>query len=100
MMYFIWGLLGAVLGFALQQEFFATVFGAMLGLAWARMSGLRRDIDLARKELAEAKRIFGRSPRTGEAPGGVVPPPVPRRRATSPLPRSRPFRRARPGSMP
>jgi len=51
------------------------VLGAMLGIAWARMSGLRRDIDLARKELAEAKRIFGRSPRSGEAPGAVVPPP-------------------------
>ena len=76
MMYVIWGLVGALLGFALQQEFFTTVFGAMLGIAWARMSGLRRDIDLARKELAEAKRIFGRSPRTGEAPGAVAPTPA------------------------
>jgi len=47
MMYVIWGLVGAVLGFALQQEFYSTAFGAMLGIAWARMSGLRRDIDLA-----------------------------------------------------
>ena len=74
-MYVIWGLVGAVLGFALQQEFFATVFGAMLGIAWARMSGLRRDINLARKELAEARQASVILPRTGEAPPMAVPPP-------------------------
>ncbi|HEY4145453.1 DUF2339 domain-containing protein, partial [Pinirhizobacter sp.] len=68
MMYVVWGLVGAVLGFALQQEFFATVFGAMLGIGWARMSGLRRDLNLTRKELAQARQAFGAAPRAGDAP--------------------------------
>jgi uncharacterized membrane protein len=48
----IWALIGLVLGGALSKSIFGSVVGLAFGIGWARMSGLRRDLDAARLQLA------------------------------------------------
>jgi uncharacterized membrane protein len=57
-MYFVWGLIGAILGFVVggDERTAGTVFGLAIGIGWARMSALRRDLDIARRELVELTR--------------------------------------------
>jgi uncharacterized membrane protein len=68
MSFIVWAFVGLLLGVAVEQTAFGAVAGAVLGLWWARMSILRRDLDATRRELAEWR---------AREPGAVVQPVAP-----------------------